>query len=452
MTTLDKAYTPEAIESHWYPEWEKKGYFSPSGKGDPYCILLPPPNVTGSLHMGHGFGFTLIDVLIRYQRMCGKNTLWQGGVDHAGIATQMVVERRLNAEGHTRHDYGRERFVEAIWQWKAESGDRINHQLRRLGASIDWMRSRFTMDDDYSAVVQDAFIRLYDEKLIYRGKRLVNWDPVLLTAISDLEVNHTEEEGAMWYIRYPLQDGKTTLTVATTRPETMLGDVAVAVHPDDERYQAYIGQLIQLPLCHRTIPIIADEAIDPTFGTGCVKVTPAHDFNDYAIGLRHHLTPINIFTPTAHLNEETPKPYQGLDRIKARAQIVQDLEALGLLEKKVKHTLQVPRGDRSGAVIEPYLTLQWYVKTSALSDAAIRAVKEKEIRFVPENWDKTYFQWMTNIEDWCISRQLWWGHRIPVWYNQDGEAYVGQNELDVRTRYHLPNDLPLTQDDDVLDT
>jgi len=452
MTNIDKAYTPETIEQRWYQHWEAQHFFQPSDQGHPYTIMLPPPNVTGSLHMGHGFGFTIIDILIRYHRMCGMNTLWQAGTDHAGIATQMVVERQLNMEQKTRHDLGREQFVEKIWEWKTESGGNITRQLRRLGASIDWTRERFTMDDAYSKAVTEVFIQLYEEGLIYRGKRLVNWDPVLLTAISDLEVINQEEDGSMWHIRYPLADGHGEVIVATTRPETMLGDVAVAVHPDDERYQALIGKQIHLPLTDRLIPIIADDYVDPAFGTGCVKITPAHDFNDYAVGSRHQLEPINIFTPTAHLNENAPQIYQGLDRFKARKQILIDLETANLLVKTEKHQLKIPRGDRSNAVIEPYLTYQWYVNSKVLAEPAIRAVETGEIRFIPENWSKTYFQWMYNIEDWCISRQLWWGHRIPIWYDREGKHYVGHNETDVRQRYQLAANVELKQDEDVLDT
>src|SRR3990167_550901 len=452
MTSIEKIYNPIAIEQHWYKTWETSGYFTASGQGNPYCIMLPPPNVTGSLHMGHGFSFTLIDVLIRYHRMCGENTLWQAGTDHAGIATQMVVERQLNQQGKTRHDVGRENFVEKIWLWKKESGSHITQQLHRLGASMDWQRERFTLDPELSYAVREAFIRLYEEGLIYRGKRLVNWDPVLLTAISDLEVENKEEEGKLWYIRYPLVDSKNYLLVATTRPETMLGDVAIAVHPDDERYQFCIGKHVQLPLTQRMIPIIADTVVDPLFGTGCVKITPAHDFNDYAIGLRHGLTPINIFTPTAQINENAPKAYQGLDRFKAREQMVHDLQTQGLLEKTDKHQLKIPRGDRSDSIIEHYLTYQWYIKSNILAQPAIEAVEKGEIRFIPENWNKTYFQWMHNIEDWCISRQLWWGHRIPVWYDDKDNSYVGHDEQDARKRYHLTDDLILTQDEDVLDT
>lgn len=451
--TINTSYDPKDIEKKWYETWETQGYFAPSSQGTPYCIMLPPPNVTGSLHMGHGFGFTLIDVLIRYQRMCGKNTHWQTGTDHAGIATQMVVERRLQQQQKkSRHDIGRENFVKKIWEWKEESGGQITKQLRRLGASMDWQQERFTMDEKLSFAVREVFIRLYEEGLIYRGKRLVNWDPVLLTAISDLEVLNQEEQGKLWHIRYPLLDSQDYLVVATTRPETLLGDVAVAVHPDDERYKRYIGQYLKLPLTERTIPVIADSYVDPLFGSGCVKITPAHDFNDYAVGIRHQLTPINIFTPTAHLNENVPAPYQGMERFVAREQIVKDLTSQNLIEKIEQHQLKIPRGDRSNAVIEPYLTYQWYVKSKILAEPAIKAVKEGHIRFVPENWDKTYFQWMNNIEDWCISRQLWWGHRIPVWYDADGKSYVGHDEADVRKRYQLAAAVALTQDEDVLDT
>ncbi len=453
MTLIDKTYDPQTIEQHWYQTWEDKHFFAPSGHGQAYCIMLPPPNVTGSLHMGHGFGFTLIDVLIRYQRMCGRNTLWQAGTDHAGIATQMVVERKLNLEGKTRHDLGRESFVEKIWQWKEESGGNISRQLRRLGASIDWSRERFTLDEGLSHAVREVFIRLYDEGLIYRGKRLVNWDPVLLTAISDLEVTNEEEEGKLWHLRYPLaHDQEKYLIVATTRPETLLGDVAVAVHPDDERYQHLIGQQVLLPLTDRMIPIIADSYVDPLFGSGCVKITPAHDFNDYAVGARHQLEPINIFTPTAHLNENAPPAYQGMERFAARKKILADLTEKNLIEKIEAHKLKIPRGDRSHAIIEPYLTYQWYVKSKPLAEPAIRAVENGDITFVPENWNRTYFQWMHNIEDWCISRQLWWGHRIPVWYDEEGQSYVGHDEADVRSRNQLAADLKLKQDDDVLDT
>lgn len=452
MNPMDTTYNPQEIEKNCYEEWEKSGAFSPAGKGNPYTIMLPPPNVTGSLHMGHGFGSTLMDVLIRYHRMCGDNTLWQPGTDHAGIATQMVVERQLNMENKTRHDLGREAFVKKIWEWKKESGGTITSQFRRLGASLDWENERFTMDEELSVAVREVFIKLFEEGLIYRGKRLVNWDPVLLTAISDLEVNNEEEDGHLWHIRYPLANGKGHIIVATTRPETMLGDVAVAVHPDDERYQKLIGQQVTLPLTGRTIPVIADTYVDPLFGTGCVKITPAHDFNDYDVGMRHKLEPINIFTPTAHLNENAPEKYRGMERFKARKAIVADLEAQDLMEKIDKHKLKVPRGDRTNVIVEPYLTFQWYVKSKPLAEPAIKAVKNGDIKFVPENWDKTYFQWMNNIEDWCISRQLWWGHRIPVWYDEAGKTYVGQDEADARKRGKLSADVKLTQDEDVLDT
>jgi len=449
---MDKTYNPQTLERHWYQKWEQAHYFQPSANHDPYCIMLPPPNVTGSLHMGHGFQQTLMDVLIRYQRMSKADTLWQVGTDHAGIATQMVVERQLQAQGISRHDLGREQFVERVWQWKQESGDTITRQMRRLGVSADWSAERFTMDPEFCEAVNQAFIRLYDEGLIYRGQRLVNWDPKLLTAISDLEVISTEEAGFLWHIRYPLADGSGYLVVATTRPETLLGDTAVAVNPQDERFQHLIGKQVLLPLCERMIPIIADDYVDPSFGTGCVKITPAHDFNDYAVGQRHQLPVINIFTPNAHINEQAPKAYQGLERFAARQQIIADLTAQGLLQKTEKHTLKVPRGDRSGVVVEPYLTFQWYVKMENLAKPAIEAVKQGLIKFVPENWAKTYFQWLENIQDWCISRQLWWGHRIPAWYDDKNNIYVGSTEAEVRQKYKLPESIALNQDEDVLDT
>ncbi|BCX82509.1 valyl-tRNA synthetase [Methylomarinovum caldicuralii] len=448
---MEKTYDPHKIEQHWYKIWEESGYFAPSGKGEPYCIMIPPPNVTGSLHMGHAFQDTIMDALIRYHRMRGYNTLWQPGTDHAGIATQMVVERLLEREGKTRHDLGREKFLEKVWEWKAHSGGTITRQLRRLGASVDWSRERFTMDEGLSRAVREVFVRLYEEGLIYRGKRLVNWDPVLHTAVSDLEVISEEEKGHLWHIRYPLADGSGHLVVATTRPETMLGDVAVAVHPEDERYRHLIGKTVRLPLTDREIPVIADEYVDPEFGTGCVKITPAHDFNDYEVGKRHGLPQINIFTPDARLNDNAPPSYRGLDRFEARRKIVADLEKLGLLEKVEDHVLKVPRGDRSGAVIEPYLTDQWFVKAGPLAEEALRVVKEGQIRFIPENWTKTYYQWLENIEDWCISRQIWWGHRIPAWYDADGNIYVGRSEAEVRDKHGL-GDRPLKQDEDVLDT
>jgi valyl-tRNA synthetase len=455
---MDKTYKPETIETSCYDNWEKNNYFAPrnesKGEGSSYCIMLPPPNVTGSLHMGHAFQQTLMDILTRYHRMNGEDTLWQCGTDHAGIATQMVVERQLQQKNISRHDLGREKFVEAVWDWKEHSGNTITRQSRRLGTSMDWSRERFTMDEGLSDAVKEVFVRLHDEGLIYRGKRLVNWDPVLHTAISDLEVISEEENGHLWHMRYPLKepiDGLEYIVVATTRPETMLGDAAVAVHPDDERYQNLIGKEVLLPLTNRRIPVIADDYVDPEFGTGCVKITPAHDFNDYEVGERHQLEKINIFTVDAELNNEVPEKYQGLDRYEARKQIVADLEAQGLIEKIDEHKLMVPRGDRSHAVVEPYLTDQWYVKIQPLADPAIKAVKDGDIKFVPANWDKTYFEWMNNIEDWCISRQLWWGHRIPAWYDDEGNIYVGRDEAEVRQKHNL-DDINLRQDEDVLDT
>ena len=448
---MDKTYQPDAIERRWYEHWEKAGYFAPQGDGTPYCIMIPPPNVTGSLHMGHGFNNAIMDTLIRYHRMKGQRTLWQMGTDHAGIATQMVVERKLAAEGESRHSLGREKFLEKIWQWKAESGGTIGRQLRRIGSSLDWSRERFTMDDGLSRAVQTAFIRLFDEGLIYRGKRLVNWDPQFHTAISDLEVENKEEAGHMWHFRYPLSDGSGHLVVATTRPETMLGDTAVAVHPEDPRYRDMIGKTIRLPLAERDIPIIGDDYVDPDFGSGCVKITPAHDFNDYEVGKRHNLPMINIMTRDASLNDQVPEAYRGLDRFVARKKVVDDLDALGLLEKIDDHKLMVPRGDRSGAVIEPFLTDQWFVSIASLAQPAIKAVEEGQIQFVPKQYENMYFSWMRDIQDWCISRQLWWGHRIPAWYDDAGNIYVGENEAAVREKYSL-NDRPLHQDDDVLDT
>ena len=449
---MDKTYDPASIESRWYQTWEEQGYFAPTGAGQPFCIMLPPPNVTGSLHMGHAFQQTLMDILIRYHRMHGDNTLWQCGTDHAGIATQMVVERQLEQRGKHRLDLGRQAFVEEVWSWKESSGNTITRQSRRLGTSMDWSRERFTMDEGLSNAVNEVFVRLYEEGLIYRGTRLVNWDPVLHTAISDLEVESREEDGFLWHMRYPRMDGRGSVVVATTRPETMLGDTAVAVHPDDERYRDLVGKEVQLPLTGRSIPVIADEYVDPEFGTGCVKITPAHDFNDYAVGQRHDLPMINIFTMDAALNENAPEAYRGLDRYQARKRIVADLEQMGLMEKIEPYKLMVPRGDRSHAVIEPYLTDQWYVKIQPLADPAIRAVEDGSIRFVPDNWSRTYFEWMRNIQDWCISRQLWWGHRIPAWYDPDGKVYVGRNEAEVRTKHSLDDGVVLIQDADVLDT
>ena len=449
---MDKTFEPQSIEQQCYKSWEEAGLFKASGSGDPYCILLPPPNVTGSLHMGHGFQQTIMDALTRYHRMKGDNTLWQVGTDHAGIATQMVVERQLNAQGKTRHDLGREDFIKKVWEWKEHSGGTITGQMRRLGTSPDWSREVFTMNEDLSKAVTEVFVKLHEEGLIYRGKRLVNWDPVLHTAVSDLEVLNEEEDGHMWHMRYPLADGSGELVVATTRPETMLGDTAVAVHPDDERYQGFIGKEIKLPITGRLIPVIADDYVDQEFGTGCVKITPAHDFNDYDMGKRHNLPMINILTDDAKINDDAPEAYRGLDRFDARKQIVADLDAQGALVKIEPHKLKVPRGDRTGAVIEPYLTDQWYVAVESLAKPAIEAVESGEIRFVPENWNKTYYQWMHNIQDWCISRQLWWGHRIPAWYDENGNVFVGRTEEEVREKHGLGSDVTLSQDDDVLDT
>jgi len=449
---MDKTYQPSAIEKKWYQQWEDLNYFAPSGNGEPYSIMIPPPNVTGSLHMGHGFQESIMDALIRYHRMKGCNTLWQVGTDHAGIATQMVVERLLDNEGLSRHDLGREKFIDRVWEWKNESGGNITRQLRRLGASPDWSRERFTMDEGFYDAVQEVFIRLHDDGLIYRGKRLVNWDPKLHTAISDLEVVSEEEKGFMWHFRYPLADGSGHLVVATTRPETMLGDTAVAVDPKDERYQHLVGKTLKLPLTDREIPIIADDYVDKEFGTGCVKITPAHDFNDYEVGKRHNLPMINIFTDDAALNNEVPEKYQGLDRFEARKQIVDDLDQLGLLEKIEDHTLKVPRGDRSGVVVEPYLTNQWYVKTQPLAEEAVKAVEQGDIEFVPKQYENMYFSWMRDIQDWCISRQLWWGHRIPAWYDSEGNVYVARSAEEAKEKYGLDAALELTQDDDVLDT
>jgi valyl-tRNA synthetase len=451
---MDKSYSPRDIESRLYASWEAAGWFAPAGTGAPYCIMIPPPNVTGTLHMGHAFQHTLMDALTRLHRMEGDRALWQPGTDHAGIATQMVVERQLNGEGRSRQDLGRDAFVERVWQWKAQSGDTISRQMRRLGDSVDWSRDRFTMDEGLSAAVTEVFVRLHEEGLIYRGQRLVNWDPVLHTALSDLEVVSEPEAGHLWHLRYPLADGSGHVVVATTRPETMLGDTAVAVHPEDERYRHLVGRAIRLPLADREIPIIADEYVDPAFGSGCVKITPAHDFNDYEIGRRHGLPILNLFTADAVLNDAAPPAYRGLDRFEARRRVVADLEAAGLLEKTDPHTLPVPRGDRSGAVLEPWLTDQWYVRIAPLAAPAIEAVEDGRIRFIPDNWAKTYFQWMRNIQDWCISRQLWWGHRIPAWYDADGNVFVARSEEDALAdaRSKLGREVALHRDEDVLDT
>ncbi len=449
---MKKTYEPNGFEKEIYEKWEDSGFFRPSEKGDGYCIMLPPPNVTGSLHMGHGFQHTLMDALTRYHRMRGFNTLWQPGTDHAGISTQMVVERQLMAQDISRHDLGREEFVKKIWEWKHTSGDTILRQMRRLGTSPDWEKMRFTMDEQLSESVHEVFNQLYDEGLIYRGKRLVNWDPKLQTAISDLEVINTDEKGFLWHFKYPLSDGSGFVVIATTRPETMLGDTAVAVHPEDDRYKNLIGKMIQLPICDRKIPIIADEYVEREFGSGCVKITPAHDFNDYAIGERHNLPIINILNPDATLCDDVPENYRGLDRYDARKKIVTEFKTLKLLEKIEDYALTVPRGDRSHEIIEPYLTDQWFVKIEPLAKPAIEAVESGKIKFVPDNWKNTYFQWMNNIQDWCISRQLWWGHRIPAWYDKDGNIYVGRDEAHARKKNNLDESLELTQDEDVLDT
>jgi valyl-tRNA synthetase len=472
---MEKTYSPDAIEQRWYQKWEQAGEFKPSGEGTPYCIMLPPPNVTGSLHMGHGFNNTIMDTLTRYHRMKGDNTLWQPGTDHAGIATQMVVERQVNGEGKTRHELGREDFTKRIWEWKEESGGNITRQLRRLGSSLDWSRNRFTMDDELSEAVKHVFVKLYKEGLIYRGKRLVNWDPKLHTAISDLEVENREQKGHMWHLRYPLADGLKTsegkdyIVVATTRPETMLGDTGVAVNPEDPRYKDLIGKDILLPLVERRIPVVADEHADMDKGTGAVKVTPAHDFNDYEVGKRCGLPMINIFTlnadvrdvpqvfnadgsPNTEVKARIPESYQGMERFAARRAIVADFEAAGLLDEIKDHELTVPYGDRGGVVIEPMLTDQWYVDAKTLAQPAIEAVETGKVQFVPKSYENMYYSWMRDIQDWCISRQLWWGHRIPAWYDNNGDVYVGHDEAAVRAENSLADDVALTQDEDVLDT
>jgi len=449
---MDKTYSPQLIESKIYKTWEEKGYFIPANQGEAYCIMIPPPNVTGTLHMGHAFQDTIMDTLTRYHRMQGKKTLWQVGTDHAGIATQMVVERQLEKDGFSRLEMGRENFTHKVWQWKRDSGNTISNQLRRMGASVDWTRERFTMDENLSEAVTEVFVQLFAEGLIYRGKRLVNWDPVLLTALSDLEVNPTEELGKLWHLKYPIANSDKSMVVATTRPETMLGDTAVAVNPKDHRYQELIGKEIELPLCSRNIPIIADDYVDQEFGSGCVKITPGHDFNDFQLSKRHKLDVINIFTKDAKLNTNVPKEFVGLDRFKAREIIIQKIESLGLLDQIEDYNLIIPRGDRSGAILEPYLTDQWFVKIEPLAQPAIDAVKNGDLKFVPENWSKTYFDWMNNIQDWCISRQLWWGHRIPAWYDLDENVYVAKSEEEVRSKYQLGPNIKLKQDDDVLDT
>ncbi|OOW87128.1 valine--tRNA ligase [Xanthomonas campestris pv. vitiswoodrowii] len=473
MTTLASSYDPSSFESRLYAQWEAAGYFVPSGKGEPYTVLLPPPNVTGTLHMGHAFQQTLMDALVRYHRMRGYDTLWQVGTDHAGIATEMVVSRNLALEGkgQTRDSLGREGFIAKVWEWKAESGDTIERQMRRLGTSSDWSRSTFTMDPQPSAAVNEAFVRWYEQGLIYPGQRLVNWDPVLKTAISDLEVENVEEDGFLWSIRYPLADGvsyehvehdadgnetlretRDYLVVATTRPETMLGDTAVMVHPEDARYLTLHNARIVLPLTGRHVPVITDDYVDRAFGTGVVKVTPAHDFNDYQVGVRHDLPLINLFTVTATINENAPERYRGLDRYDARKLVLSELEDLGVLVETKPHKLQVPRGDRTGQVIEPYLTDQWFVKMDALAKRGLELVESGQIKFVPPNWINTYRHWMENIQDWCISRQLWWGHRIPAWFDDAGKCYVGRDEAEVRAKHGLGAEIALHQDSDVLET
>jgi valyl-tRNA synthetase len=464
---MEKSFEPSQIESKWYAAWEAAGDFRPRGDGAPYCILLPPPNVTGTLHMGHAFQQTIMDALTRYHRMRGFRTLWQGGTDHAGIATQKIVENQLAAEGKSRHDLGRAAFVERVWDWKQESGSTITRQMRRLGASVDWSRERFTMDPGLSAAVKRVFVQWYRDGLLYRGRRLVNWDPVLMTAVSDLEVDNQEKEGSLWSIRYPAADGGEGLVVATTRPETMLGDVAVAVHPEDERYRALIGKTLKLPLSGREIPVIADDYVEREFGTGAVKITPAHDFNDWQIGARHQLTPITILTLDAKINDEAPAKYRGLDRFAARKAVLADLEAEGLLVETRKHKLQVPVSQRTDAVIEPMLTDQWFLDLTsdarvdgrpgpggrkAITEPALAAVRDGAIKFVPENWATTYNQWLENIQDWCVSRQLWWGHQIPAWYDEAGNIFVGEDEADALAHADVAPVGALKQDEDVLDT
>jgi len=466
MTDIfDRPFAPAEIEDDCYRRWETHKVFAPRGDGPAYCIMLPPPNVTGTLHMGHAFQDTLMDVLVRTHRMRGERVLWQPGTDHAGIATQMLVERQLQREGLERREMGRTAFLERVWRWREASGDRIVHQIRRLGSSCDWSRQRFTLDSGLSEAVTEVFVRLYEQGLIYRGKRLVNWDPVLQTAVSDLEVLSEEEMGKLWHIRYPLVDGSGQLVVATTRPETLLGDVAVAVHPEDPRYRSFVGRRLRLPIVGREIPVVADDYVDPEFGSGCVKITPAHDFNDYELGQRHHLPLVNVFTPDAHIRSEgevfgahwqapIPEALRGLDRYAARRAVIAQLEAEGLLERTDEHRLTVPRGDRSGAVIEPFLTDQWYVRVAPLAEPAIAAVETGRLRFVPENWTKTYFDWMHRIQDWCISRQLWWGHQIPAWYGPDGQVFVARDEATAaaEAQRHYGMTVPLERDPDVLDT
>ncbi len=455
---LNEAFSPREIETPLYERWEKSGYFRPMGNGQPYAIVIPPPNVTGTLHIGHAFQHTLMDVLIRYQRMCGRQTLWQTGTDHAGIATQMVVMEQLAAEGKSLNDLDREAFVDRVWEWRKESGGRITKQMRRIGSSVDWDSERFTMDEGFSRAVLEVFIRLYEEGLIYRGQRLVNWDPELETALSDLEVVSDEEDGSLWYLRYPLSAGTLTSTgkdhvvVATTRPETMFGDTAVAVNPNDDRFKNLIGKHVVLPLTNRELPIISDEYVNPEFGTGCLKITPAHDFNDNEIAARHNLKSINIFTSKAALNDSVPECYQGLDRFDAREKVVNKLQTLGLLETTAPYKVQIPRGDRSNAIVEPWMTDQWFVKIAPLAERAIDAVRKGDIRFEPKRWENVYFSWMAEIRDWCISRQQWWGHRIPAWYDSQGNIYVGRTVEEARSKSKVDDSTELRQDPDVLET
>jgi len=449
---MKKNYEPKGIEKRIYENWESSGYFiaSPDEKKKPFCIMIPPPNVTGTLHMGHGFQNTLMDALIRHKRMSGFDVLWQVGVDHAGIATQMVVERQLESEGKDKESIGRDAFEKRVWEWKEKSGGTITQQLRRLGASVDWSREAFTMNEDLSEAVKEVFVSLYDEGLIYRGERLVNWDVVLQTALSDLEVSAEEESGSLWYFDYPIENGN-AITVATTRPETMLGDTAVAVNPNDERFKELIGKFVKLPITNRKIPIIKDSYVDEEFGTGCVKITPAHDFNDFEIGKRHDLEFINILNLDGTLNQSVPKNFRGLTTAKAREKVLKEMDSLGLLNKVEPHKIQIPKSQRSDSILEPLMTKQWFVDVEMISKEAIRVVKENETEFIPKNWENTYFSWMDNIQDWCISRQLWWGHRIPAWFDEEENVYVGKSEDEVRKKYDL-KDIELHQDADVLDT
>ena len=449
---LEKVYQPQSMELKWSEFWEKNNFSKISENGEPYCIMMPPPNVTGRLHMGHGFQLTLMDTLIRFKRMKGYNVYWQAGTDHAGIATQMIVERKLNQQGKNKTDLGRELFIDEIWKWVKESGGHITSQMRRLGLSVDWSCQRFTLDKELNHTVEEVFIKLYQEGLIYRGQRLVNWDTELKTAVSDLEVVNEEHQGNLWYLRYPISGSSESITVATTRPETFFGDVAVAISPDDDRYLHLIGKNIELPLCNRLIPIIADASVDTTFGTGCVKITPAHDFNDYEMAKRHGLEFINILNPDGTLNDNVPNQFRDIDRLKARKKIIDELENINILVKIEPYQHSLPKGDRSGTVIEPLLTEQWFLNMDSMAKVALDATANQRIKFHPDNWINTYNQWLNNIQDWCISRQLWWGHRIPAWYDSNNTVYVGKSETEVRKKHQLADDLELTQDNDVLDT